>query len=401
MTTALRIVGCCIAAGLVLGVTPANAAGPPAHSKEVKVQDTKPLPPLPEFWSPPLYPLVRQLKARQSSLAHGDEAAFSAMQTDGEAVQEWLSKAPPEAWADRRNIHAFAIYLLGGGTPGGGRKSLLDAKLSPEDRKLVDGVIAYSQSRFDGASALLADIDAKSLEPVLGAHIALAQATLLVQKAPTKSFELLSLSATMAPGTLIEEAALRRQIALAAGHSDPATFARTSSVYMKRFSGSVYRRGIVEGVVSALKKRELDSASLLQGFAGGLSDFNAKEQAEILLYLSQTALGQGWLPVAADFARRVVAITPEATPARERANLYASVARMLSDPGEFKAVFATIRTDLLPPSDQLLANSAKQAFEVANQAANESDAPRDTPVSPVLAKARLRIAVADKLMKRT
>ena len=73
-----------------------------------------------------------------------------------------------------------------------------------------------------------------------GAQLALVQSALVVRKIAAKSDELLDFVRLQAPGTLLEEAALRRQVFVASQTDDIGKFQSLATDYLRRYRHSVY-----------------------------------------------------------------------------------------------------------------------------------------------------------------
>ena len=147
----------------------------------------------------------------------------------------------PAVWAESRNAHAAALYLFSAGHPATVR-AVLDrhAAFTPEGDRLVKGALAYAEGQDDTARALLGTFDPKSLPVRLGGHLALVMATLLADKEPVRASAMLDAARLLVPGTLVEEAALRRQIFLLADAATIDKFASLSRQYVHRYRSSVF-----------------------------------------------------------------------------------------------------------------------------------------------------------------
>src|SRR5882724_11396176 len=168
----------------------------------------------------PLEPfeLVRSLRSLQDRIAGGDAAAYLSYRKALSQLTEQLGQARDEAWTDPRNVRAAVALVLSGGDP----RVLqpLVSQVAGPDGTLVRGALAYGQNRNAEALELLADVDARTLDPSIAGHVALVQAELVAKTDREKSAALLAEARLLAPGTMIEEAALRRDVALAVERGD-------------------------------------------------------------------------------------------------------------------------------------------------------------------------------------
>jgi chemotaxis protein MotC len=187
---------------------------------------------------PEPFELVRALRSLQDRIARGDAAAYLSFREELSQLTEQLGRARDEAWKDPRNVRAAVALVLSGGDP----RVLqpLVSQLAGQELTLVRGALAYGQNNNAEAMELLADVDARTLDPSVAGHIALVQAELLAKKDRKKSLTLLAEARLLAPGTMIEEAALRREVALAVESSDPDRFETSTIQYLRRFENSVH-----------------------------------------------------------------------------------------------------------------------------------------------------------------
>ena len=105
-------------------------------------------------------------------------------------LTEQLGQARDEAWKDPRNVRAAVALVLSGGDP----RVLqpLVSQVAGQELTLVRGALAYGQNHNAEAMELLADVDARTLDPSVAGHIALVQAELLAKKDRKKSLALLA-----------------------------------------------------------------------------------------------------------------------------------------------------------------------------------------------------------------
>ena len=160
--------------------------------------------------APEPYELMRTLRAIQDRIARGDNAAFLSYKTSLTRITQQFGKAPAAAWKDPRNVRAAVALVLSGGDP-----RILEplvAQVTGPDQKLVSAALAYGHNSNDEAKELLADIDARTLDASVAGHVALIQAELAGKAESTKILARLGEARLLAPGTMIEETALRREV---------------------------------------------------------------------------------------------------------------------------------------------------------------------------------------------
>ncbi|MCR4264800.1 chemotaxis protein [Nitratireductor sp. ZSWI3] len=202
----------------------------------------------------PLEPfqMVRSLQVLQDRIANGDHAALPMQQKLLGIIDERLRAAQPENFADRRNLRALLIYGLSGGNPKTLDMLFSKLKLEGEQAELGNAVAQYARGDFLGARSVLRRIDPMELDPEVGPPMALVAATVLATEDPRRAIGLLDDARLLSPGTLIEEAALRRSIPIAASLKDADRFTRAAEQYVRRFLRSPYAGQFADSFVTAI-----------------------------------------------------------------------------------------------------------------------------------------------------
>lgn len=227
------------------------------------------------------FELVRELQIFQDqAVLKGKNAR--AQQTDFIAkVAAQLTNFDASAWADRRNARAAVIYVLSGGDPRVLSKLLGSGAILGVDDQLVKGALAYGERRDTEATTLLDDVDLESLDRSVGGHVALVRALLVAKDDPRKAIALLDRARIIAPGTMVEEAALRRQAILAAKVGDLDAFEALSSQYFRRFASSIFERSFerqfAKEVVSKSYAADAKRLPKLEKLVRGLSQMQRRE----------------------------------------------------------------------------------------------------------------------------
>jgi chemotaxis protein MotC len=269
------------------------------------------------------FQMIRSLQLVQDRIANGDHAALPMQRKLLEMVDERMRNATPEDLAEPRNLSALLIYAMSGGNPV--TLDLALSKLDPEhpSKPLADALRAYLGGDFQSARTVLATIAPETL----GDHapfVALVKGTVLSSDEPDAALADLDTARLLAPGTLVEEAALRRTLLVAVSASRPDVFARTSSAYVRRFLRSPYASQFAEAFVSGLAAMH---ASLDAGEMAQVLAWMTPEQAEtIALRMSrQAAIAND--PVMIAFAERLAEGEAGEDP---RALLYSSLGGVAS-----------------------------------------------------------------------
>ncbi|MFN0194146.1 MAG: hypothetical protein ACKVP5_19580, partial [Aestuariivirga sp.] len=220
----------------------------------------------PESLQSPLVRQVRLLQSVQERLARGDKEAVKEQRELLIKLGENASKLQVEQ-ASLEEIYASVIYLLSGGRPDIVARFLQRKELPQATHKLLAGAIAYVKGESASASDQLRGLDPLQFGPSIAGHLAMVQASAVEDLTPSRRRELLELTTNTMLGTLLEEAALRRLMELAADNKDINTFLRSASRYSRRFSNSLYnaeyRNALLQGIIKLeAAKRGLSPAQL-------------------------------------------------------------------------------------------------------------------------------------------
>ena len=198
------------------------------------------------------YQLVRSLQLIQDRIAAGDHAALPMQAKLLEMTDARLRTADAEDFKDPKNFRALLVYGMSGGNPVTVEAATSRATSDPRNLAIAKGVIDYLNGRPGEAIEALKPIDPMALPPDLGAFLALVKGSLLTGDQPVAALKLLDEAKLLSPGTLVEEAALRRSIGIAATQGDAARFALASTQYVERYLYSPYASQFADSFVTGV-----------------------------------------------------------------------------------------------------------------------------------------------------
>ena len=383
----------------------AEAASPakvetPAQAQPVGAAKSEDAPPSP-------FELTRSLQALQDQIALGSEAANSAQRALLTHIGEQLMAAEGQIWREPANARAAIVYVLSGGRPQLLHRLIREGQLPPSETDLARGVLAYATGRREEAWSILEKIDARALPPTLGANVALVQATLTMETDRESAVEYLETARLLAPGTLIEEAALRRQLSVASALADAESFMSLARQYVRRFPRSVFAANFLRAFPELWAGLDLpgdaDTFAKLEATVAGL---DAGARRDIYLALSLDRLIAGEVEFARLAATGATGLAEAGSADAARAALYGAAAQVASEaPSPAIDAIRAIDPASLAPAD---AELRAAALQVADQVQSEPEAAEltggdtgDLEASEVLARARQAIAAADALLERS
>ncbi|MFG1425758.1 hypothetical protein [Roseixanthobacter glucoisosaccharinicivorans] len=320
---------------------------------------------------------VRGLQRLQDKVAAGSVEAVDGQRRLLAQIDQDFRAAPQAVWQDPRNARALVIHVLSGGNPAVLRGILAQEPLPALDERLLRGALAYVEGREEQALRLFGEIDARTLPNALGAQVAIAQAATTVRKDPAKAAQLLDLARLLMPGTLVEEAALRRQILVASQSGDTDQFGRLSRQYLDRFAHSVYAGNFRQRFAAALTRMPfIDAPDGFQRLDHLLEPLDEASRREIFLLVARSAVIQGKAKTTITAAERVLASAPPLSNDAERARLYKAAAQAVTHDGfeQAQSALAALDRDRLAPPDAALLDAALVAADLVRTAPNVADA---------------------------
>lgn len=345
---------------ILLGVSGASMAATESHKEtpsEPELVESEP------ESLPKAVQMVRTLQLMQDQIAIGSTEAHVGQRGLLTILDTRFMELEQSAWLDRRNVRAVAAFVLSGGNPQILRKLLemSNPSLPLEERSFIEGTLAYVEGREEEAKGKLLSIDVQSLPPMLSAQLALVQSALLVRSDPKRSADLLDFVRLQAPGTLLEEGALRRQVFVASQTGDMKKFLALSSAYLRRYRHSVYAGNFRQRLASAITRIDFGKDQVLfDGVVGVLADLEPDARRDLYLMAARSSIDQGLTKSAKMLADKAKELSEADTSSLARAKLYRAAAMVVAPETIQAAVddLQNIDRTLLPASDIALLDSA-------------------------------------------
>ncbi len=307
--------------------------------------------------------MVRTLHLMQDQIATGSTEAHVGQRGLLGVLDVRFMELTPEVWQDGKNVHAAVSFVLSGGNPGILRKllELGSAVVMENHRPLVEGALAYVEGREEVAYNALMSMDPRILPPTMSAQLALVQSALAVRKDPAKADELLDFVRLQAPGTLLEEAALRRQVFVASQTNQVEKFHSLATDYLRRFRHSVYAGNFRQRLASASTRIDFgQEKSRFGGFVEMMKELEPEARRDLYLLAARASVEQGFTRSARLLAEKAQELVKGDTVSATRIKLYRAAA-MITSPDDLKAAAEDLRRidrSLLPASDMALLESA-------------------------------------------
>ncbi|MTH98287.1 chemotaxis protein [Roseibium sp. RKSG952] len=244
------------------------------------------------------YEMVRTLQSLQAEVAQGNTHALAAQRALLLTMDEEFLLMPKEWWQEPRNARAAVIHLLSGGHPKVMRMLMVLEPAPNIDQRLTKAALAYVEGREQQVLDNLKDIDPIDLPPSLGGHVAVIKAAVILQTDPPAALKLLSTARLLMPGSLVEEAALRREVFVSASLGDVERFNMLSMRYLRRYGKSLYasdfRRRFAHAIDTLGFGQNPERFVIIESL---ISEFDRDTQRNLYLRLARSALLSGNLSI--------------------------------------------------------------------------------------------------------
>ncbi|HEY1886344.1 MAG TPA: hypothetical protein VGG86_09860 [Roseiarcus sp.] len=350
--------------------------------------------------------LVDELRRMQAKVAEGDKGAYSAELNQLKTIGAAIAAAAPETWKNKREADSLIIYILSGGSLADVGPLLKGDAFVESERSLARGALAYVTNHEADAIALLGQTDLTALDARLAGEVAFARSVLETKRDAKAAAGLLDWARLLAPGGLVEEAALRREIALLAEAKDVSRLAMLTRQYVTRFSASLYAAEFLRDLAGAVARLGLaDDPVNYKLVANAVASLPSDDRRAFLLNLAKSGIVNARFAVAASAATEALESSKTDSPEAMRARLYLAAGRLFSD--GYDAALADLRTlpeSKLDRSDASLLSAARRVaaqlrvapdlnvFNTENAAALP-DAEKEKPSGPALTIAQAQAAL--------
>lgn len=275
-------------------------------------------------------------------------------------IGEQMRRLPTQVWDDTRNVRAAVYYVLTGGDPRvltmvAGHKTPIYVP-----RRLIRGALAYGEGRLTDALKLLGPINTRELDPLLGGAVAFIQGTLHTKKEPKKAIERFDEARLLAPGTLIEESALRQAMLLLARDGELERFDQLASQYSRRFGRSLFARNFRRQFFAGVARQDFKGDNAwIPRMESELDKVSLGERASLYLSIAEEATKGGHIEIARFAGKKAAELYRVGTRERLRADLYQGAALVATDEVESGvSLLSAINPDQLRPVDRELYSAA-------------------------------------------
>lgn len=273
------------------------------------------------------YAMLRSLQFVQDSVAMGDHSATEMQRFLLQTIDERLKSAPSAIFKDPRNVDAALVYAMSGGNP-----ATLELLVARDvdgnfDSRVADILRKYLSGKGTLVAQSIAAMVPEYRGTRIGAYLALIGGNVTIPRDPLAALGFYDIARLEAPGTIVEEAALRRSLAIAVEDGDAARGVDYAQRYARRFLHSPYASQFADLLVSLVVKRadSISEEAIQETFAM----MDTERQKEAYLRLSRLAAISGKDRLARMAALKAKALSSALPDQPEvQANLYESLSNI-------------------------------------------------------------------------
>jgi chemotaxis protein MotC len=380
-----------------------HAAPEPPAEAQTESQPQPGMRPLPELTAEQAaqqpFGLVRTLQSIQDQIAQGSASAHALQRKYLVRLNEELRQVATDVWDDPRNARAAVVFVLSGGDPRLVNDLLSRSTPAPIDERLLKAALAFGEGRADDAIEFFEAVDVRSIDAGMAGIVALIHATLVSKKNAKKAIQLFDEARLLAPGTLVEESALRQEILVVAREGDMARFDRLSSQYARRFGKSIYAANFRRQFFAGVARQDFKGSSeWISRTESELQKLAPAERGGAYLSIAEEATLGGNVVIARFAAASAAKLAAPGSVERERAKLLEGAALVLTEDLE-KGVAALkdVAEDKLRASDREIREAA---LAVAGRIRTWPEPPAESAEPPpaTVARAQEFISHVDALL---
>lgn len=309
------------------------------------------------------YKMIRSLQFVQDTVVLGDHSAMEMQRFLLTTIDERLRTADPSIFDDPRNVDAALVYAMSGGNPDTLEILIRKDFAGHFDSRLTDTLTNYLTGRGSQSVRSLAEIFPEYKHSRVGPYLALISANSVIRKDPKLALTYFDWARLVAPGTIIEEAALRRSIYIAS----EAGWAGKSMTYANRYARRYLRSPYASQFADLFVKLAVDHFGELKenDILEVLSFMDAPRQREVYLRMARLAAISGKNRLAGLAAERAQALSSdgESVP-KVLADLYSGLASVPSgDVANAMKTIAAVPDEKLSAKDRALKEAARAVAE--------------------------------------
>ena len=254
----------------------------------------------------PITSAVRDYLRRGDAALVGHPAAVQERQELGRKISESFAAEPQSTWQIRENAADLLKFVLFGGPASVLGSAVAQGAIPKEYETTARGVIAFSNRDLDLARKYLIETAPDLLPHDVEEPLALVRGTLLAPVQPEKAMLHFRRVQLVAPGTALEEAALRQHVLVLVRNKNVSEGIAKLATYLRRFPASIYWLQFAGTVATGLVRADdLRIADLLSGSQELILAASKDRYHQFLLEVSKRLIVAGSFEKAAELSAYV------------------------------------------------------------------------------------------------
>ena len=327
------------------------------------------------------YRLLRSLQFVQDTVVLGDHSAAEMQRFMLTTIDERLRSADPSIFQDPRNVDAALIYAMSGGNP-----QTLEFLVARDidgnfDNRLTDALRRYLSGKGMLIAKSLGEMVTEYRNTQIAPYLALVAGNVTIPLDPAEALKFYDWARLTAPGTIVEEAALRRSLAVAVEAKIVDKASLYANSYARRFLYSPYASQFADLFVQFVVEHfdKLDP----EGIQATLGYMDVDRQREVYLRMAREAAITGKNELAVMAADKAKMLSGSAEGADLLATLYRNLAVIPTNnvDAAMEAIIG-IPDEQLSPRDRALRQAAEA---IAKEVLREPELPAESPVQAAAA----------------
>ena len=325
------------------------------------------------------YKMLRSLQFVQDSVVLGDHSAAEMQRFMLATIDKRLRQADASVFDNTDNVDAALVYAMSGGNP-----ATLEYLVARDVNGNFDSRVSEALRKYLGGKGVLiakslADMVPEYKDTKIAPYLALVAGNVTIVNDPVGALKFYDWARLTAPGTIVEEAALRRSLAVAVEAGMVERAAGYANRYARRFLHSPYASQFADIFVQ-LVVEHYDALNAQDVYAT-LGYMDSDRQREVYLRIARSAAIKGKNDLARLAAERAKMLSGSAEGADALAALYGGLADIpTSDVVSAIEAISDIPDAMLSPSDRALRSAAEAiAQEVLRKPEPASSAQVESP----------------------
>ncbi|MGL3605865.1 chemotaxis protein MotC [Rhizobium sp. G187] len=321
------------------------------------------------------YRMLRSLQFVQDSVVRGDHSAADMQRFMLGTIDQRLREADPAIFADPRNVDAALIYAMSGGNP-----QTLEFLVARDvdghfDNRVADALRKYLSGKGTLISKTLGEILVEYKDTDIAPYLALVAGNVTIALDPAAALKHYDWARLSAPGTIVEEAALRRSLSVAVEAHMVDKAKGYANRYARRFLYSPYASQfadlfveLVVANVGAVQPADIEAT---------LSYMDVDRRREVYLRMARRAAIDGQKDLALLASEQAGKLAGDAAGDDAMAKLYGTLVKVPTEGvGDAIAALTAIPEAALTPRDKALRQAAET---IAKEVLRKPEAPQSPP----------------------